>query len=203
MERMDLKHPSDLEVAAAAALEVLDRADGVILIPTETFYGLAGRPDSPAAVERIMRLKGRPSGMPLPVLAADWSQARSLVDIPPRHRSFLEGSWPGPLTAVLPGRPIAASPGGTVAVRVPGHDLLRRLLAVTGPLTGTSANRHGLPPATTAGEALASLTSGVDLVLDGGETPGGSATAVLDLSGETTRFLRPPAPTETGPDSDK
>ena len=172
------------------------RDGGVVVIPTETFYGLAADPSSREGVDRIFGLKGRPRGLPLPVLCADWSQVERLVTVPGRFRVRLSRTWPGPLTVVLPVRePVAAAPGGTLAVRIPGHDLLRALLYLVGPLTGTSANRHGELPSTGALEAARSLAAPPDLVLDGGATAGGSPSTLVDLSGGAPRVLRPgPAP---------
>ncbi len=164
---------------------------GVLVIPTETFYGLAADPRSSAAVARVYALKDRPRGMPLPVLCAGWAQVEALVEIPDTHRARLSRCWPGPLTVVLPVRePLAAAPGRTLAVRIPGHDLLRSLLDLVGPLTGTSANRHGAPPSTEALAAARSLAGTPDLVLDGGPTPGGAPSTLVDLSGSGPRLLR-------------
>ncbi|MCD4749656.1 MAG: Sua5/YciO/YrdC/YwlC family protein, partial [Thermoanaerobaculales bacterium] len=96
MEQLPFIERADLDTAVAAALRIL-RSDGVILIPTETFYGLAGNPFSAVAVERVMALKGRPRRIPLPVLAADWRQVEDLVEVPEGFRGYLERSWPGPL----------------------------------------------------------------------------------------------------------
>ncbi len=129
--------------------------------------------------------------MPLPVLAANWRQVEQLVEVPERFRTNLEASWPGPLTAVLHSRhPVAASPGPTIAVRIPGHDLLRALLDRVGPVTGTSANRHGRPAPVTANEALVSLNGAPHLVLEGGRTEGGGPSTVVSLTGEQPRLLR-------------
>jgi len=169
--------------AATAVLEVV-RRHGVVLVPTDTFYGLAANPASETAVEAVHRLKRRPPEKALPVLCADHQQVASLVDLPERFRVRLGRMWPGPLTVVLPARrPLAACPDGTVAVRIPDHRLLRAVLYRTGPLTGTSANRHGEPPGATAAEAAAGLDGWPDLVLDGGPAVGGLASTVVDLTG--------------------
>lgn len=164
---------------------------GVVVLPTETFYGLGADPGDPEAVERIRALKGRPSELGLPVLCADWAQVEALAVVPDRWREPLVRGWPGPLTAVLParGRP-AAGAGQTVAVRVPGMDLLRRLLEAVGPLTATSANRHGLPASNDLETALASILGPPDGVLDGGRTPGGLATTLVDLTAVEARVIR-------------
>jgi L-threonylcarbamoyladenylate synthase len=185
-----LERPEDLQAAAAAALQVIG-AGGVVLIPTETFYGLAADPRSAAGVARVYALKGRPRVLALPVLCADWEQVEELVAVEERLRARLELVWPGPTTVVLPARArLACAPADTLAVRIPGLEVLRRLLAVTGPLTGTSANRHGRAPARRAASALAALHGEPDLTLDGGTTPGGSPSTLVDLTVEPARVLR-------------
>lgn len=192
MRVLPFRDPADLEEAAAAAGRVR-AAGGVILIPTETFYGLAADPLNATGVARVYALKDRPAGMPLPVLCADWQQVLAAVDVPERYRVRLSRTWPGPLTAVLAARrpPAAAAGATTLAVRVPGHPMLRALLYRIGPLTGTSANRHGRAPATTPDEASGALAGAPDLVLDGGVTAGGSPSTLVDLSGAEPRVLRP------------
>ncbi len=190
MTRLQLKTSGEVEAAARAARATIDAA-GVILLPTETFYGLGADPSSAAAVDRVRELKGRPRDMPMSVLCGSWPQLDQLVEVPKRHRTALEASWPGALTAILPARsglPCAA--GGTLAVRIPGHALLLAVLERCGPLTGTSANRHGMPPFTDPDAALFTLLGRPDLVLDGGTTPGGSASTLVDLSGVRSRILR-------------
>ena len=166
-------------------------AGGVVLLPTETYYGLGADPTDAAAVARVFACKGRPGELALPVLVADWQQLEELVVVPDHFRVKLRRMWPGALTVVLPTRrPVAAANGASLAVRIPAHDHLRALLYRVGPLTGTSANRHGQPPASTVDDALASLTAAPDLALDGGSTPGGNATTVVDLGGDEARILR-------------
>ena len=138
-----------------APLARLLRRGGLLVIPTESSYGLAADPRSAAGVAAVLRVKGQRGGKPLPVVAASPEQLAELgidFDLPILAR--LRRCWPGPLTAVLPlCRPLPASFGGvTLAVRVPGHPRLLRLLAELGtPLTATSANRSGGAPALDAG----------------------------------------------------
>ena len=180
----------DLAAAAPQVKRCLAEA-GVVLLPTETYYGLACNPYSEEAVRRVLDLKDRPRDIPLPVLAADWAQVDRLTVVPEVWRQRLEAVWPGPVTAVLPTRQaLSASLAATVAVRIPGHGLLRQLLAVTGPLTGTSANRHGGRPAVDVAGAMRSLVGDPDLALDGGPAPGGNPSTLVDLSGVGVRVLR-------------
>ncbi len=177
--------------AAADAVVAMKGRSGVALLPTETFYGLAVDPADARAVTSVFRLKGRPPGRALPVLAADWDQLERLVEVPAGHRVRLSRTWPGPLTVILPARrPLPAGTAGTLAIRIPGHELLRALLYLTGPLTATSANRHGEPPVTTLEASLPRLQGEPDLALDGGTTPGGLPSTLVDLTGPEPRVLR-------------
>jgi L-threonylcarbamoyladenylate synthase len=183
----------DDEHAAAAASPVarVVAAGGVVLFPTETFYGLGVDPSLPDAVARVYDLKGRPHGIPLSVVCADWQQFEKLVEVPDAYRVRLSRIWPGPLTVILRSRhELPASAAGTLAVRIPGHAMLRAVLYSSGPLTATSANRHGDPECREVAVALASLAESPDLVLDGGPTAGGRPTTVVDLTGESPRVVR-------------
>lgn len=190
MRRLAFVDDGDVAPAARAVAEVVAAA-GIVLLPTETFYGLAADPVEPRAVARVFAAKGRPAERSLPLLCSDWGQVESLVEVPEAHRVRLSRIWPGPLTVVLRcRRPVAAAGAGTLAVRIPGHPMLRALLYRVGPLTGTSANRHGHPACVEPDAALASLVGSPDLVLDGGRTPGGVPSTVVDLTGDAPRVLR-------------
>lgn len=177
-----------------AALSALRRGE-VVGVPTDTVYGLAVDPTSPAAVNRLFALKGRGEHLPLAVLAASAAQCGRLVEIPEEQSRLLEQHWPGPLTAVLrskaPLAPLVGDPErGTLAVRIPDHPLLLELLARSGPLAVTSANRSGLPPSRSAAEARAALGAGVAVYLEG-ECPGGEPSTVADLTVRPVVILRP------------
>lgn len=186
---------NDVRRVAGLVARVIEAA-GVVLLPTETYYGLAAAPDSGAGVDRIYRLKDRSAARPLLVLCADWEQVEALVEVPPAWRLRLSRTWPGPLTVIFPSRrQLAAAPSSNLAVRIPGSPLLRALLYRVGPVTGTSANRSGHPPHTRALEAANDLAGEPDLVLDGGKTAGGPPSTLVDLSGGEARVLRVgPAP---------
>ncbi len=191
MRTVPFVHDGDV-VSAAEAVREVRVASGIVLIPTETYYGLAADPADPEAVSRIHEAKGRPTEMGLPVLAADFQQLESMVVIPERYRVRLSRIWPAALTVILPVRKhLAAGRDTSLAVRIPGHSLLRALLYLVGPLTGTSANRHGCPPAVLVGDAVASLAVGPDLVLDGARTAGGFPSTLVDLTQDEPRILRP------------
>lgn len=182
----------DARVVALAA-SLLDRGE-MLIYPTDTLYALGCRAVDAAAVDRLRAAKARDSGKPLPVVAADIEQARSLwARWPPQAAVLADRFWPGPLTLVLeaaPGLPrglTAAS--GSLAVRVPALALVRALCTAAGALVSTSANLAGGPPATTCEEALASLTGAVALALDAG--PGHKTPSTLvDLTGMEPRLLR-------------
>jgi tRNA threonylcarbamoyl adenosine modification protein (Sua5/YciO/YrdC/YwlC family) len=180
----------DVAAAVAPTAKVL-AAHGVVMVPSESFYGLAADPRSAAGVDRVLALKDRPPDLGLPVLCADWRQLEMLAVVPQRWRVKLSRLWPAALTVILPARErVAAARGDTVAVRIPDHRELRALLYRVGPVTGTSANRHGASPSTTVDAALRSLAGVPELVLDAGSTPGAAASTLVDLTGSEARILR-------------
>ena len=193
MRRLPFSTPEEVAAAVLAAADVV--ADhGVLLLPTESFYGLGADPAYADSVARICAMKGRPPDLGLPVLCADWQQLESLVIVPARFRVRLSRSWPSAMTVVLPSTAgLAAARGGTLAVRIPAHAPLRALLYRVGPLTGTSANWHGDPPCSTTNGAIDSLTGAPDLVLDAGQTQGGEPSTLVDLTGKNPAILRPGA----------
>jgi L-threonylcarbamoyladenylate synthase len=171
----------------ARAVDLL-RAGSVVAFPTETVYGLGADAFNPAAVAEIYRLKNRPSWNPLIAHVASAAAARAVVDHWPDEADKLTTQfWPGPLTLVL------RRGSGTLAVRVPAHDVALRLLDAVGiPLAAPSANRsEGISP-TTAEHVVRSLPD-VPLVLDGGACAWGIESTVLDLTGDVPRLLRPGA----------
>lgn len=171
------------------AIEVLGSA-GVVAHPTDTVYGLGADPWNPEAVEKVRRIKGRAEGKGFILVASDLGMVEGLVeDVPEEFHVLAEMFWPGPLTLVLKAGP-EAPPWceGTVAVRVPGHEGLRRLIASFGrAVISTSANSSGGKPAETAQEVA--RLEGVDLILDGGRCSGPPST-ILDLSSGRPSILR-------------
>jgi L-threonylcarbamoyladenylate synthase len=190
MNRLRFRDSEDVRVVAGAAMEAI-AAGGVILMPTESFYGLGGDPDDDGAVARICAMKERSPGMGLPIICADWQQVERLARIPERYRVKLSRTWPAAMTIVAAARrELAAGRAGTVAVRIPGLAPLRALLYRVGPLTATSANRHRQPACDTPEDALQSIQGLPDLVLDGGRTAGGAPSTLVDLTGASPRVLR-------------
>jgi len=188
--------PSVAADDAGAVRRVADvlRAGGVVVMPTDTVYGLAALPSMAAATRRIFELKGREQDVPLAVLCADTTQAAGLTT-PAGAETVraLSRFWPGPLTVVLPRRDglelHLGEPPDTVGVRVPALDFVRGLARAVGPVAATSANRHGLPTPAGALDAAASLVQPPDLVVDGGPAPG-SASTVVDATVVPWRVLR-------------
>jgi L-threonylcarbamoyladenylate synthase len=161
------------------------RDHGVVALPTESFYALGASPTDQAAVRRVIAIKGREEGKPILVLVGDRTQAESLAgEIGAAARLLMERFWPGPLTVIVKaasGLPVELTAGtGTVGLRHVGHPVLADLLRSLGPLTGTSANRSGEPPARSAQEVAACLGGEVDLILDGGTTAGGAPSTLVD-----------------------
>ena len=192
MRRVRLDDLVESEEAVAGLRDVLAHG-GVAAAPTETFYALAADPVSEKGVSRVFEIKGRDDGKPLLVLVSSRGDLAPLgIEAAPGLLDRLFDIWPAPLTVVLPLRaPIAASRGArTLAVRVPALKSVRRLLALTGPLTGTSANRSGRPPISDPDEVARELGGDVDLLVDGGTTPGGAPSTIVDATLEPPRLLR-------------
>jgi L-threonylcarbamoyladenylate synthase len=185
--------PRDDRVAVAAGVLA---EGGVVALPTETFYGLAVDPFDTDALARLNRLKRKPEGSPFLLLVEGPAQVeRIAARLPDLYLGVVERFWPGPLTVVLPaaeGVPSEVSGGrGTVAVRTPGLSLPRRLAGRLGrPITGVSANIFGEPPCRTATDVAVCFGEEIELILDGGPTPGGAPSTILDLSGPRPRVLR-------------
>lgn len=171
------------------------RRGALIVLPTDTVYGICARPDDPAATARLFAAKGRPSELTLPVLVANATEARLLARFDDRARRFADACWPGALTIVLPRSP-ASEPwdlGGdvdTIGLRVPDHPLALAVLAGAGPLAATSANRSGEPPATTAEDLVATFGDDVEVYLCEREPLVGRASTVVSLAGATPEVLR-------------
>ena len=176
-----------------AARAILD--GGVIAFPTDTVYGLGASVWQPAAIAGLYAVKGRPDGKALPVLLADPDDWRLVAAaLPETARLLMAAFWPGGLTMVLPRRPevpdIVGPLAPTVAMRVPAHGALRRVLARTGPLASSSANRSGQPPLESALAVSDALGAGLALVLDGGAVLPGLPSTVVDLTAAHPVILR-------------
>lgn len=187
----DVVHGGDstvLSVVLDDAADALRRGE-VVVIPTDTVYGVAALP---AHTARLFEVKQRPTDVALPVLVADEAQARTIADVPRRAAALMAAHWPGGLTIVLARLPsfdadLGGSDASTVGVRVPDHDVPRELARRVGPLVTTSANRHGRPTPATAAEVAGELD--VALVIDGG-TCAGAPSTVVRVDGDRVEILR-------------
>jgi L-threonylcarbamoyladenylate synthase len=186
--------PASNPDAYLRALEVLKQG-GLVCFPTDTVYGLAASIRSPQGIHRLYTAKGRTWTKAIPVLAATLAQAAEIAsDWPPAAERLGKAFWPGPLTLVLPGSPELPhelSPDGTVGVRIPDHPVALELIRLSGPLATTSANLSGQKEALSAGEVMNQLSGRVDMVLDGGMSPGGVPSTVIRLDGDSPGLLRP------------
>ena len=183
IRRVDARQPA--AAALAAALAALRRGE-LVIVPTETVYGLAADERNPAAMGKLFEAKGRPPEKPVALLAAGVAELeRHGARLPPAAKKLAEKFWPGPLTLVLD------SPAGWLGFRIPDHPVMLALLrAWGGVLAVTSANRSGEPPATTAAAALAVLEPFVALALDAGPAAGGVPSTVVKVDGAHADILR-------------
>lgn len=194
MRRYDCTDDTVRPEALAAATDAARRGELVVL-PTDTVYGIGADAFSPNAVRRLLDAKGRGRDVPVPVLVGSWRTVNGLVDeLPDVAKDLIAAFWPGPLTLVLrQGAGLTWDLGdtkGTVAVRMPLHPVAIELLGETGPLAVSSANVHGAPPPTTVAEAEAQLGESVAVYLDGGPATEGTPSTILDLTGAAPRLLR-------------
>ena len=188
--------PGSAAEAAAAGAQAIARGQ-LIVMPTDTVYGLAGDAHNPDAIAHIYEAKGRPEHTALPVLVASAQDALRLIggDARPEAKHLFERFWPGALTVVVPRSeavPPAVTAGRpTVGLRVPDSDLARAIIAACGGvLATTSANLSGRPPACDVAELPAELLAHVAVVIDAGRCPGGMSSTVVDLSASPPRVLR-------------
>ena len=193
-ERYDCSDPEQRAAGLKAATEAVRRGE-LIVLPTDTVYGIGANAFSPAAVAGLLAAKRRGRDMPPPVLVGTVSAATALIeDMDNIGRRMIEEFWPGGLTLVCrAGRSLTWDLGdteGTVAVRMPLHSLALELLKETGPLAVSSANVSGQPAATSADEAEEQLGEEVAVILDGGPAAGGVASTIVDVTGTMPRLLR-------------
>ena len=167
---------------------------GVVVIPTDTVYGIAAHPAHPAAVERIRAIKGRSAAKPIPLLAADLDAVRRFgAQLSPPCARLAAAFWPGALTLVIP-----CPAGDAEGFRVPAHDWTRDLLAACGGvLRVTSANLSGAMPAASAVAALRDVGLDADAVFDDGPSPGGTPSTVVRVTPDRLEILRAGAIEET------
>ena len=167
---------------------------GLVAFPTDTVYGVGTLVFDGPAVESIYRAKDRPIEKAIPVLIGDAEDMEKVgMNIPETAYRLATRFWPGPLTVVIPKKPTlpeSVSATATVGVRVPDHAVARTLLRAAGPMAVTSANISGQPSPSTAEEVFAQLGGRIDLIIDGGKTPGGVPSTVIDCTENDLKILR-------------
>ncbi|AZI58161.1 threonylcarbamoyl-AMP synthase [Nakamurella antarctica] len=173
-----------LDAAITAA-----RGGRLVVMPTDTVYGVGADAFNQSAVRDLLAAKGRGPAMPVPVLVGSWATLDGLVlSVPPIARKLMEAFWPGGLSLIVEHAPSLSWNLGdsrnTVMVRMPLHPVALELLRAVGPMAVSSANISGSPAATTAGEAQAQLRDKVGVYLDGGRANIGIASTIIDLTGE-------------------
>lgn len=175
------------------ALRVL-RKGGLVAFPTDTVYGLGALAFDGTAVESIYLAKDRPIEKAIPILIGDEKDLGKLSDdISKDVRRLVSRFWPGPLTVIVPKKPTlphSVSATATVGVRVPDHPVARKLLRDAGPMAVTSANISGQSSPSTAQEVLDQLNGRIELIIDGGSTPGGVPSTLVDCTGSEIKVLR-------------
>ena len=173
----------------------VSEAGNLLVIPTDTVYGIAADAFSASAISALLAAKGRGRDMPPPVLVPRAETVFGLVDgVDERMLALTARFWPGPLTIIANAQPSLdwdlGDTHGTVAVRMPDDEYALALLARTGPLAVSSANISGQPAATSADEAMEMLSEDVDIYIDGGERASGFSSTIVDLTGDVPRIVR-------------
>lgn len=174
----------------------LIRSGGMVALPTETYYGLAVDPFNPAALKRLFLIKQRVAQKPILLIIDNPSSLEFLVkEVPDVYRPVMETQWPGPVTLVFKAKEELSSlltgNTGTVGVRCSSHPVARKLVEMIGsPVTATSANISGLPAAVSAQEVVSQLGGSIDMVLDGGRTPGEKGSTIIGYRGNKVYLIR-------------
>lgn len=194
MSRYDCTAIESRAQGVAAAAAALARGDLVVL-PTDTVYGVGADAFDAAAVARLLAAKGRGREKPPPVLVGDAATLEALaVEVPAGARALVAAHWPGALTIICRAQPMLVwdlgETAGTVALRMPDHPTALELLRRTGPLAVSSANATGTPPALIADAAEDALGEAVAVYLDAGQSPGGQASTIVDATSDVLRVVR-------------
>lgn len=190
----DCTEDSSAEIGITAAVDAV-RAGQLVVLPTDTLYGLGCDAFNNQAVSTLLAAKHRGPDMPVPVLVGSWDTIQGLVQTyTPQTRSLVEAFWPGALSIVVHQAPSLpwnlGDTRGTVLLRMPLHPIAIELLRQTGPMAVSSANISGQPPASSVEQAQEQLGRSVEVFLDGGNSPIGEPSTIVDVSGERPRILR-------------
>ena len=186
--------PEELDLAVRAASRAVQRG-ALVVLPTDTVYGIGADAFDPAAVRRLLKAKGRGPEMPPPVLISAATTLDALaVGVPGYARALVEHFWPGPLTLVCTQQASLqwdlGDTRGTVAVRMPDHEVVLEILERTGPLAVSSANLTGRPPAADADAAEEMLGEDVSVIIDCGPAERDEPSTIIDVTGTQGRVLR-------------
>ena len=188
-ERISADHPNAIQ----HAIDVL-RNDGLVAFPTDTVYGLAAPVHNIESIDRLYVVKGRNNTKAIAVLLGDSNQlAQVAVDLSKSARKVAQHFWPGPLTMIVPRHPSLPdilAPLPTIGVRIPDHPVALALLKAAGPLAVTSANISGSDNTLTAKQVMKQLKGRIHLIIDGGRTPGGVPSTVIDCTTPEPKILR-------------
>jgi tRNA threonylcarbamoyl adenosine modification protein (Sua5/YciO/YrdC/YwlC family) len=192
--RYDCAEPDQRATGLREAASTIRRGD-LIVLPTDTVYGIGADAFSSTGIEALIAAKGRGRDMPVPVLVGSPSVLHGLVSkFPENGWDLVDAFWPGALTIVARHQPSLqwdlGDARGTVALRMPLHPVAIELLTQTGPLGVSSANKSGRPAATTASEAQDQFGTLVDVYLDGGPTTDSVPSSIIDMTGDAPRLLR-------------
>ncbi len=185
---------SDREQSVVTTVDAVRRGE-VVVIPTDTVYGIGADAFDAEAVAAVLAAKGRGRDMPPPVLVPDSRTVDGLArDVPDAARRLIDACWPGPLTLILWAQPSLhwdlGETEGTVALRMPDDEVALEVLQETGPLAVTSANRTGEPAATTVTDAAVQLGPAVSVYVDGGPRDTAQPSTIVDCTGETLQVVR-------------
>ena len=191
---VDCADPAQRADGIAEAVRSIRNGELVVL-PTDTVYGIAADAFDPQAVAHLLATKGRGRDMPVPVLVGSWHTIDGLVDVLPADAlTLVRAFWPGGLTLVVRHSLALAwdlgDTDGTVAIRMPLHPVALEVLKETGPLAVSSANRSGAPAAASCAEAISQLGDDIAVYLDGGVCPDPVASTIVDLTGAAPRLVR-------------
>jgi L-threonylcarbamoyladenylate synthase len=188
-ERISADHPNAIQ----HAVDVL-RNNGLVAFPTDTVYGLAAPVQNIESIERLYVVKGRNNTKAIAVLLGDNDQLAAVaVDLSKSAQKVAQHFWPGPLTMIVPRHPSLPeilAPLPTIGVRIPDHPVALALLKAAGPLAVTSANISGADNTMTARQVMKQLEGRVHLIIDGGRTPGGVPSTVIDCTTPEPEILR-------------
>ena len=193
-ELFDCSDPGQRQAGIASAISAL-KGGRLVVLPTDTVYGIGADAFDGTAVAALLAAKGRGRDMPVPVLVGSWHTIDGLVySVPDAARELIQAFWPGALSLVVRQAPSLqwdlGDAYGTVMLRMPLHPVALELLRATGPMAVSSANRSGQPPATTCDDAVEQLGESVSVYLDGGPSGDPVPSTIVDVTGEAPRLLR-------------